>query len=106
MLVKVIIGESVTFLTVYAPQTDLSKAEKEKFDLGQEVVSGRSNSEIIFPCGDWNGHIGEKANGFEGVHGGWGYGERNPEGDRLLEFAVANNLVIGNSFYVKRDNHL
>ena len=108
MLIKVIIGESVvTFLTVYAPQTGLSEAEKEKFyDLVQEVVSGLSDSEIIFPCGDWNGHIGEKANGFEGVHGGCGYGERNPEGDQLLEFAVANNLIIGNSFFVKRDSHL
>ena len=35
-----------------------------------------------------------------------GYGERNADGDRVLEFAVANNFVIGNTFFVKRDSHL
>ena len=38
--------------------------------------------------------------------GGSGYGERNADGDRVLEFAVANDFVIGNTFFVKRDSHL
>ena len=108
MLIKIIIGESVvSFLSVYAPQSGLAESEKEKFyDLVQEVVSGLPESEMLFPCGDWNGHIGNSANGFEGAHGGFGYGDRNVDGERLLEFAVANNLAIGNSFFCKRDSHL
>jgi hypothetical protein len=31
---------------------------------------------------------------------------RNPEGERVLEFAVANNLVVGNTRYIKRPSHL
>ena len=46
--------------------------------------------------------IGREAAGYEGVHGGSGYGERNADGDRVLEFAVANDFVIGNTFIVKR----
>ena len=61
---------------------------------------------MVIPCGDWNGHVGREAAGYEGVHGGSGYGERNVDGDRVLEFAVANDFVIGNTFFVKRDSHL
>ena len=35
-----------------------------------------------------------------------GYGERNADGDRVLEFGVANDFVIGNTFFVKRDSHI
>ena len=31
--------------------------------------------------------------GFEEAHGGRGFGIRNPEGERMLEFDVANNLA-------------
>ena len=42
----------------------------------------------------------------EGVHGGYGYGFRNKEGENILEFAVAHNLVAGNSYFTKKDNQL
>ena len=35
--------------------------------------------------GDMNGHVGEKAEGFDGVHGGRGFGSHNVEGEMLLE---------------------
>ena len=70
------------------------------------MVSSLSDTELIFPCGDWNGHIGSDAAGYEGIHGGYAFGDRNIDGERLLEFAVASNLVIGNSFFAKRANHL
>ena len=50
-----------------------------------------------------NGHVGKVPDGFEGVHGGHGYGKRNVEGEMLLEFAVAMDLVVGNTFFVKDD---
>ena len=42
----------------------------------------------------------------QGVHGGYGYGFRNKEGENIIEFAVAHNLVAGNSYFTKKDNHL
>ena len=53
-----------------------------------------------------NGHIGATADGYTGVHGGFGYGVRNDEGSSILEFATAHNLVVANSFFKKRDVHL
>ena len=43
---------------------------------------------------------------FEAVHGGFGYGSRNQEGEEVLDFAVAFNLMIANTFFRKRESHL
>ena len=40
------------------------------------------------------------------VCGGRGFGRRNLEGERILEFAVAHNLVVSNSLLTKRQSHL
>ena len=108
MLIKLLVGEAVlTVLSVYAPQTGLEESTKDAFyDSLQTVISELPDKEIVIPCGDWNGHVGREAAGYEGVHGGSGYGEHNADGDRVLEFAVANDFVIGNTFFVKRDSHL
>ena len=46
------------------------------------------------------------AEGYEGVHGGKAYGERNIEGERLHEFASSFEVVVTNSFFSKRKSHL
>ena len=40
------------------------------------------------------------------MHGGHGWGTRNREGKGLLEFDVSCNLVIRNTCFKKRPNHL
>ena len=40
------------------------------------------------------------------VHHGHGFGKHNTEGERVMEFAIANDLVVVNSYFVKKDNHL
>ena len=59
--------------------------------------------ETFLICGDFNGHIGKAALGYEGIHGGYGFGKRNVDGERILKFAVTNNLVVGKSKFVKKD---
>ncbi|GKG35680.1 hypothetical protein Tco_0440834, partial [Tanacetum coccineum] len=44
--------------------------------------------------------------GYAGVHGGFGFGDRNEEGCTILEFATAHELVVANSFFKKSDAHL
>ena len=50
-------------------------------------------------CGDWNGHVGEAAEGYVGVHGGYGLGDRNDEGCRLLEMCDSNALLLLNTCF-------
>ena len=108
MMIKMIVGEVVvTVLSVYAPQTGFTIAEKELFcDSLQNLVQIIDDSETLLICGDFNGHTEKAALGYEGIYGGYGFGKRNIDGERILEFAVANNLFVGNSKFVKKDNHL
>ena len=108
LLLKLIVGKAVySFISLYAPQKDLSAHEKERFyDQLQSTCMAVPDSEQLFCLGDWNGHVGEVAGEFSEVHGGHGFGLRNAEGRRVLEFAVANNLIIGNTRFIKRDSHL
>ena len=79
---------------MYAPQQGRPEAEKDRFyDQLNVVVAKIPLSEVLILCGDWNGHVGRAADGFEEVHGGYGYGVWNDEGGRLLDFAVAHDLV-------------
>ena len=39
-------------------------------------------------------------------HGGYGYGQQNPEGKSILSFAQAYHLVIANTYFQKKDEHL
>jgi len=62
--------------------------------------------EMLIVAGDLNGHIGERADGYEGVHGGFGYGARNDDGNRILETAVALELVVCNTMFMKEESKL
>ena len=100
--IKLLVEDVVsTVLSVYVPQTGLEESTKDAFyDCLQTVISKLPDKEIVIPCGDWNGHIGREAAGFKVAHRGYGYGERNANRDRVLDFAVANDFVIGNSFFI------
>ncbi|XP_061422345.1 mucin-like protein [Lethenteron reissneri] len=56
--------------------------------------------------GDLNGHVGSALDGYPRNHGGQGYGTRNDEGNRALDFAEAHDLVLANTFFKKRPSHL
>jgi hypothetical protein len=63
-------------------------------------------SEKLFIGGDLNGHIDSTRIGFNGVHGGFGYGSRNKEGEGILNFTLAYDLFVMNTLFRKRDSHL
>jgi hypothetical protein len=44
--------------------------------------------------------------GFERVHGGFGYGEQNQEGEDILNFVIAYDLMVANTFFRKKKSHL
>lgn len=61
---------------------------------------------LLFIGGDLNGHVGWTRDGFKHVHGGCGYVSRNIEGERILEYAEAFELIIANTFFRKRPSNL
>ena len=110
ILAKFIVGQRVvTFLSVYAPQSGLSDEVKDLFFDQLHAVTARiPASEFLIPCGDWNGHVGRSGTGYREEHGGMGYGRPEPdvECERTLQYALAFDLLLGNTCFKERDSHL
>ena len=47
-------------------------------------------------------NVWSEIDGFEGVHGGFGFGKRNVDDEMILEFADALNLAVLNTRYIRR----
>jgi hypothetical protein len=58
-----------------------------------------SISKKLFIGGDLNGHVDSTRVGFDGVHEGFGYGSRNQEWERILNFALAYDLFVTNTLF-------
>ncbi|KAD3069016.1 hypothetical protein E3N88_36896 [Mikania micrantha] len=108
MMLRMVVGEeAIAIVSAYAPHVGLGENERREFwDCMDVVMRNIPTDEKVCIGGDFNGHIGKEEEGFPMVHGGFGFGSRNESGVTLLEFAVAHDLCIINSFFKKRDSHL
>jgi hypothetical protein len=108
ILVKLLVGDLVFIvISAYAPQIGLNESVKMQFwEALDTLVSSVPISEKLFIGGDLNGHVGSTRVGFDGVHGGFWYGSRNQEGECILNFALAYDLIIANTLFRKRVSHL
>ena len=64
------------------------------------------DEEIVVIGGDLNRHVGKNCDRYDGVHGGYGYGVTNVEGEKILEFADAWEMVVVNTLFKKDKNKL
>ena len=100
-------GRVINVISVYAPQVNRSRADKEKFWIEfEEEMRKIPKEDMIWIGGDLNGHIGKENTGYEEAHGGVGYGERNAEGEMILEFCQSFELTIGNTWFTREENRL
>ncbi|GJX26431.1 hypothetical protein Tco_0232727 [Tanacetum coccineum] len=65
-----------------------------------ETVNGAPDGPTTDSRGDLNGHRGEAKE-----QGGFDYGVRNEEGRSILDFAIAHDLAVVNSYFNNRDHH-
>ncbi|XP_060183172.1 uncharacterized protein LOC132613140 [Lycium barbarum] len=99
MTIKLVVGGFILhIISAYAPQAGLGKEEKRRFweDL-DEMMGSIPSTEKLFIGGDFNGHIGSISGGYDDVHGGCGFRDRNGGGVALLDFAKAFGLMVANS---------
>jgi hypothetical protein len=108
ILVKLVFGDLIlNVISAYAPQVRHNANTKREFrdgleDLVRSVPSGKK----LFVGGNLNGHVYASNTGFQGVHGGFGYDIRNQEGEDVLSFALAYDMIVSNTLYRKRESHL
>jgi len=108
MAIKVVVGsEILNLVSVYAPQIGLPDDIKKQFweDLNM-VIQDRSQGDKLFVGGDFNGHIGIEADRHDAAYGGFGYEEINNGGVFVLDFTVAYDLLVANSFFKKKEDYL
>ncbi|XP_019263978.1 PREDICTED: craniofacial development protein 2-like [Nicotiana attenuata] len=108
MTIKLVVGSfTLNIISAYAPQAGLNEKVNRRFweDL-DEMVRGIPHTEKLFIGGDFNGHIGATSGGYDNVHGGFGFGDRNGGGTSLLDFGRAFDLLIANSSFPKKREHL
>ncbi|XP_059311502.1 uncharacterized protein LOC132063088 [Lycium ferocissimum] len=108
MTIKLVVGGFILhIISAYAPQAGLGEEEKRRFweDL-DEMVGDIPSTEKLFIGGDFNGHIRSISGRYDVVHGGCGFGDRNGGGVVLLDFANAFRLVVANSSFPKKEEHL
>lgn len=108
MRVRVLIEGVITnLISAYTPQAGCSGSEKESFwEQFEEVLRAIPAAEVIIVGGDLNGHVGRAAETFDRVHGGFGYGRRNAEGENILRTCIASDLAVVNTFFQKTPQHL
>ena len=95
-----------SIIQVYAPQQGRPQEEKEEFFRQlQEVKDSVPYTENILIIGDMNGHIGQDRTGIESILGAFSIGNRNREGENIIDFCIQNRMSIMNSFYNHRDSH-
>ena len=99
-------------LSVYTPQVGRTLDEKMDFyaALDKVLTECRECDERLMVCGDFNGHVGESIDGFEGVLGGSGFGARNMEGEVLTELSrfpiVLLSLTRVSPRWTRRKNYI
>nr|XP_016516069.1 PREDICTED: craniofacial development protein 2-like [Nicotiana tabacum] len=108
MTIKLVIGDfTLNIISTYAPQAGLDEEVKRRlWDDLDEMVRGIPHTEKLFIGGDFNDHIGAASGGYDDVHDGFGFGDRNGGGTSLLDFARVFDLVIANSSFPKKMEHL
>ncbi|CAK1602027.1 unnamed protein product [Parnassius mnemosyne] len=100
-------------LGVYSP-TDLrgggsikTQQEREEFwDSMREVLNKCGENERIVMLGDFNGWVGVKRDGYEGVLGTFGDERVNDNGRSLLEVCLEWNLCVANTMFDHKKIHL
>ena len=93
-------GKMVYILSAYAPQVGCSEEEKMSFweDMDRDLNEMPADERLVIG-GDMNGHVGRNKEGIKRIHGGWGVGERNAEGERVVDCAMSFDLAVVNTWF-------
>ncbi len=96
----------LTILQCYAPTNEAEEEVKEDwYEQLQMAVSKVPQHDVLLLTGDMNAKVGTDNSNNERAVGKYGCGERNNNGERLVDFCTNNNLVIGGTIFPHKNIH-
>lgn len=111
-IIKVTIRTKPTnmhLIQVYMPTTDADdKQVEDTYQEIEQLVSATPKKEPLVILGDFNSKVGKSAdnNNLQNIIGMYGLGDRNARGERLIQFAIDNNLAITNTMFKQHPRRL
>ncbi|KAK2187090.1 hypothetical protein NP493_179g01048 [Ridgeia piscesae] len=96
----------LTIILCYAPTNASDKEDKEDwYEQLQQAVAKVSQYDMLLIIGDMNAKVGSDNSNCERAMGKHGCGVMNDNGERLVDYCLNNNYVIGGTIFAHRDIH-
>ncbi|BHF73605.1 hypothetical protein SprV_0401668700 [Sparganum proliferum] len=96
---------NISIVAVYAPTSAAEQRDKEEFySQLQALVDRLPRRDLLIVAGDWNGRTGPGDPTTSHLLGRFGLGSRCENGERLLNFADRNRLLVTNTCFRHRKN--
>ena len=102
----VIAADMFNIVSAYAPEIGETETIKEFLKDWEDLMTRVPRTEKIVVGADLNGHVKKNPGVFQRVRGGKGYGQRNREGENILESTESLDLALVNTFFNKKEEHL
>ncbi|XP_029653046.1 craniofacial development protein 2-like [Octopus sinensis] len=100
-------ANNISAVVVYAPTLTASDEDKDSFyDVLQAVVGRIPASDILIVAGDWNARTGPSNTTNDHILGRFPIGNQCADGERLVNFAVANHLTVSSMRFQHPRRHL
>ena len=105
MMTVVVFEEDVLRLICgYIPQSGRSLEEKQSFYDELKCEWDMHSADDLAVClDDINRHAGRNIDGFDGMHGEYGVGQRNFEGRMQSEFCLDMKLCVSNTWLMREE---
>ncbi|BHF85811.1 hypothetical protein SprV_1002898400 [Sparganum proliferum] len=98
---------NISIVAVYAPTSAAEQRDKEEFYSQLQALFDRlPRRDLLIVAGDWNGRTGTSDPTTSHLHGRFRLGFRRENGERLLNFADRNRLLVTNTCFQHRKKHL
>ncbi|KAK3090899.1 hypothetical protein FSP39_015581 [Pinctada imbricata] len=96
----------ISIVVVYSPTNESAEEVKEAFlEQLQSVINNIPKHDVLLIIGDFNAKVGRNNEGHESAMGKHGIGERNDNGERLLDMFEISNLVITGTIFPHKQRH-
>ena len=95
-----------TIIQCYAPTNEAEGKEKEDwYEQLQQVVSKVPQHDLLLIIGDTNAKAGADNSNSERAMGKHGCGMINDNGERLVNFCLNNNCIVGGTIFPRKNIH-